>query len=177
MKPFELFKVFVKVSAFTIGGGYAMIPVIKEFIVDKYKILKEEEFMDVIITAQTVPGVIAINTAMILGSKLAGFLGAFAAVLGATLPPFIIILTIATFFADFADLPILEGFFMGARVGVTVILANLSLQLMRRSAKRARLLLVVISGTVAIAVFNFSSIWVLLLSALVVYLIDKGSGK
>jgi chromate transporter len=70
MSLFKLFMIFVKVSSFTIGGGYAMVPVIKEFIVDKYKLLGEDEFMDVIVTAQTVPGVIAVNTAMILGTKL-----------------------------------------------------------------------------------------------------------
>jgi len=177
MNPFRLFLIFVKVSSFTIGGGYAMIPVIKEFIVDKYKIINEDEFLDVIVTAQTVPGVIAINTAMILGSRLAGLWGAFFAVLGASLTPFFIILVIATFFTDFADLPVFKGFFAGARVGVTVILANLSFQLLRKSLKRYLILMVIAAGTVAIVFFNISSIWILLLCSILIYIIDRRLAK
>ena len=77
-----------------------MIPVIKEFIVDKYRIMKEDEFLDVIVTAQTVPGVIAINTAMILGSRLAGF-GALFAVLWSFVDPFIMILCNSKFLHRF----------------------------------------------------------------------------
>ncbi len=174
VNSFKLFKIFLKVSTFTIGGGYAMIPVIKEFIVDKYKILKEEEFMDVIVTAQTVPGVIAVNTAMILGSRLAGFRGSLAAVMGSILSPFLIILVIASYFADFADYPAVQGFFMGARVGVTVILANLSLQLIRKNVTKYFLLPIIAAGTIAIAIFNLSSIWILLLSSVVVFFASKG---
>jgi len=173
VSPFRLFWIFVKVSTFTIGGGYAMIPVIKEFIVDKYKIMQNDEFLDVIVTAQTVPGVIAINTAMILGSRLSGFWGAFFAVLGASLTPFIIILVIASFFTDFVDLPVFKGFFAGARVGVTVILANLSFQLLRRSLKRYMILAVITAGTIAIVLLNLSSIWVLLVCSMLIYFIDK----
>ncbi len=177
MSPLRLFWIFVKVSTFTIGGGYAMIPVIKEFIVDKYRIMKEDEFLDVIVTAQTVPGVIAINTAMILGSRLAGFWGAFFAVLGASLTPFIIILVIASFFTDFADLPVFKGFFAGARVGVTVILANLSFQLLRKSLRRYLIVIVIAAGTLVIVFLNVSSIWVLLVCSLLIYFIDRRSTR
>lgn len=173
MSLFKLFMIFVKVSSFTIGGGYAMVPVIKEFIVDKYKLLGEDEFMDVIVTAQTVPGVIAVNTAMILGTKLAGLWGAVVAVLGSIVPPFLIILVISSFFADFADLPIFEGFFIGARVGVTVILANLSLQLIKKNVRKYLILAVIVAGTAAIVLLNFSSIWILLISSVCVYFIDR----
>ncbi|MGC9322033.1 MAG: chromate transporter, partial [Kosmotogaceae bacterium] len=103
--------------------------------------------------------------------------GAFFAVIGASLTPFFIILVIATFFTDFADLPAFKGFFDGARVGVTVILANLSFQLLRKSLKRYFVLMVIAAGTVGIVFFNISSIWILLLCSILIYIIDRRQAK
>lgn len=173
MTPWKLFKIFSSVSAVTIGGGYAMIPVIKEYIVDKYKVLKEDEFMNVIAQAQTVPGVIAINTAIILGKKICGIPGALAASLGAMLPPFFIILIVANFFENFAKIPVVKGFFFGARVGVTVILANLSYRLIKKNLSDVLSLIFVLIGTVAIVGFGIPSIWILVSVAILIVVFNK----
>ena len=177
MKPWKLFKIFASVSAVTIGGGYAMIPVIKEYIVDKYKVLGEEELMNVKVQAQPVPGVKTVNTAMILGKELAGFWGAFAACSGAILPPFLIILLVANFFDDFADIPLVKGFFYGARVGVTVILANLSYELVKKNLSRVAGLMVVFAGTLAIVLLNVSSIMVLMAVTVIIMFLNRRTGK
>lgn len=122
-KLFELFMVFFKIGAFTIGGGYAMVPLIQEEVCSKKKWSSDEEFLDIIAIAQSLPGVLAVNTASILGYKLFGIPGVLAAVLGATLPSFMIILVIAIFFTQFAKYKVTELVFKGVRPAVASLMA------------------------------------------------------
>jgi len=122
-KLFELFMVFFKIGAFTIGGGYAMVPLIQEEICSRKKWSSDEEFLDIIAIAQSLPGVLAVNTASILGYKLFGIPGVLAAVLGAVLPSFVIILVIAVFFAQFAKYKATELIFRGVRPAVASLMA------------------------------------------------------
>lgn len=174
MNSLKLFLIFSKVSSLTIGGGYAMIPVIEDFLVKKYKILNEEEFLDIISKAQTVPGVIAINTAILLGYKLCGVSGAIAAILGSAVPPFIIVLIIASLFNKFSDNKIINGFFLGARVGVTVILSNLCLQLLIKYKKNKLSLVVTFMGALSIVFFNLPSVLILFVVAIIIIAMEKG---
>jgi chromate transporter len=119
----EIFKTFFKVGAFTIGGGYAMIPVIQKEVVEKKNWLKNEEFLDSIAVTNSLPGPIAINCATFVGYKTAGVPGAITAALGAVMPSFIIILTIAIFFKDLSGSPIVENIFAGIRPGVVALIA------------------------------------------------------
>jgi len=172
MTAFRLFVVFAKVSAATIGGGYAMIPVIRDFLVKRYKVMGDEEFMNMIIQAQAVPGVIAINAATIVGKSIAGIRGATCSVLGSILPPFLIILVIAMFFTDLVHLPLVAGFLKGARVGVTVVLSNLAFQLLKKNARNIPHILIVALGSVAIVWLNITSLWVLLIASGCVFAVD-----
>ncbi|HYE82338.1 MAG TPA: chromate transporter [Clostridia bacterium] len=122
-KLFELFMVFFKIGAFTIGGGYAMVPLIQEEICSRKKWSSDEEFLDIIAIAQSLPGVLAVNTASILGYKLFGIPGVLAAVLGAVLPSFMIILVIAVFFTQFVKYEITERVFRGVRPAVASLMA------------------------------------------------------
>lgn len=122
-KLIELFMVFFKIGAFTIGGGYAMVPLIQEEICSKKKWSTDEEFLDIIAIAQSLPGVLAVNTAAILGYKLFGIKGVLAAVLGAILPSFAIILVIAMFFVQFTKYRITELIFKGVRPAVAALMA------------------------------------------------------
>jgi len=117
-KLFELFMVFFKIGAFTIGGGYAMVPLIQEEICSRKKWSSDEEFLDIIAIAQSLPGVLAVNTASILGYKLFGIPGVLAAVLGAVLPSFVIV-----FFAQFAKYKATELIFRGVRPAVASLMA------------------------------------------------------
>ncbi|MCF2625903.1 chromate transporter [Fusobacterium perfoetens] len=131
---FELFLVFFKIGAFTIGGGYAMVPLIKEALVDKKKWLNDEEFVDGLAVAQSAPGILAVNTAIITGNKIAGPFGTIAGTLGAVLPSFLMILALATFLSGVRDSKIFISFFNGIKP-VTVALIFISVIKMAKSTK------------------------------------------
>jgi chromate transporter len=118
----ELFRSFFKIGAFTIGGGYAMIPLIQDEVVSRKGWLDDEEFLNMIAIAQSAPGVIAINTSIFVGYRLAGFKGAVVASLGSALPSFLIILVIASCFARFKNNEWVERAFMGIRPAVVALI-------------------------------------------------------
>ena len=119
-KLWLLFFTFAKIAAFVLGGGLAMLPVIEETFVNKKKLLTSEELLDVVALTQTVPGIIAANAAVSIGMKIAGAAGALAALFGAILPSFVIILVIAVLFPSLSpDNRFWLGAFAGIRAGVT----------------------------------------------------------
>ncbi len=148
----QLFGDFFKIGAFTLGGGYAMIPIIESEVVDKRKWLKQEEFLDIIAIAQSCPGVFAINMSVFIGYKLRKLPGALCAALGSALPSFVIILTIAMFFSRFQDNPVVESIFKGIRPAVVALIAAPTFNL----AKSAKITL--------------SNCWIPIVSALAIYL-------
>ena len=95
---FLIFASYFKISLFVIGGGLAMIPVIEDIFVKKHKLLKEQDIFDMMAVSQTIPGLIAINCAIYVGSKIAGLKGSFVAVVGVLIPSVIILSIIAAFF-------------------------------------------------------------------------------
>ena len=107
----ESFKTFFKIGIFTLGGGYAMIPLIEEEVVNKKQWVSKDEMLDLIAIAQSCPGVFAINIATVIGYKLNKTKGAIASTLGTALPSFLIILAIAIFFNQFKDNPYVAAIF------------------------------------------------------------------
>ncbi|MCQ2334681.1 MAG: chromate transporter [Paludibacteraceae bacterium] len=134
MKNLSLFATFFRIGAFTLGGGYAMIPLVQREIVDHQHWIEEEEFLDLIALAQSAPGIIAVNTAVFVGYKINGWRGLLYSVLGAVLPSFVIILTIATCFTHFRDNEAIEAIFKGIRPAVVALIAA-PLYKMAKSAK------------------------------------------
>ena len=122
-KLHELFWTFFKIGAFTIGGGYAMIPLMEQEIVDKRKWLNKEEFMDTMSLAQSMPGVFAVNMATNIGFRTRGFVGAFTAIMGNVLMPILLILVLAIFFRQFSDNHVVESIFKGIRPAVVALIA------------------------------------------------------
>lgn len=120
---FEAFITFFKIGLFTIGGGYAMIPMIEEEIVRKRNWVSREEFLDLIAIAQTCPGVFAINISIFIGYKIKRTPCALVASLGTALPSFLIILLIAMFFYQFQDNRVINAIFQGLRPAVTALVA------------------------------------------------------
>lgn len=119
-KLWLLFFTFAKIAALVLGGGLAMLPVIEETFVNKKKLLTSDELLDVVALTQTVPGIIAANAAVSIGMKIAGVAGALAALFGAILPSFLIILIIAMVFPSLSpDNRFWLGAFAGIRAGVT----------------------------------------------------------
>lgn len=94
---FQLFSTFFKIGSFTFGGGWAMISIIQREVVEKCHWIKQEEFLDLLAIAQSMPGILAVNISTIIGDRLKGVKGSLAAALGTILPSFIIILMIAIF--------------------------------------------------------------------------------
>lgn len=117
------FLTFFKIGLFTIGGGYAMIPMIEEEIVDKHHWISKEEFIDMIAICQSCPGVFAINISIFIGYKIKKFPCALVSSLGTALPSFLIILLIAIFFHQFEDNHIIAAIFRGLRPAVVALIA------------------------------------------------------
>ena len=118
-KLLKMFFSFFKIGAFTFGGGYAMIPLIEEEVVNKNKWIEKEEFMDMLVISQSFPGALAINCSTFIGYKLGGMIGGIIAILGVTLPSFIIILFVATFIASsFLDISVVYIVIAAALIGI-----------------------------------------------------------
>lgn len=118
----QLFLVFAKIGTFTIGGGYAMIPVIEKEL-SKRGWIGENDLDDIIVLAQSAPGLLAVNIAIYAGYKVSGIKGSVTATIGAVLPSFLIILLIAMFFTNFKDNEVVRRIFQGIRpVAVALIL-------------------------------------------------------
>ena len=145
------FKTFFKIGAFTLGGGYAMIPIIQSEVVDKHKWIDKEEFLDLIAIAQSCPGVFAINISTFIGYKMRKVRGAICSTLGTALPSFLIILLIAMCFHRFMDVPWIAAMFNGIRPAVVALIAVPTFNL----AKRANITL--------------ANCWIPILSALLIW--------
>jgi len=150
----DLFTTFFKIGLFTLGGGYAMIPLIEEEVVNKKQWVSKEEFIDLIAIAQSCPGVFAINISIFIGYKMKKTLGAIITSLGTALPSFLIILAIAIFFRQFEDNPVVAAIFRGIRPAVVALIAVPTFNLARNSN------------------ITWSTCWIPIAGALAIYLID-----
>lgn len=119
----QLFWSFFKIGTFTLGGGYAMIPLMEKELVDRHGWLTNEEFLDIITLSQTMPGIFAANMAAHIGWRLRGVLGAVVSVLGNVLMPILIILALAMGLRYFQGNPLVEAIFKGIRPVVVALIA------------------------------------------------------
>lgn len=143
MKTRDLFLTFLKIGGLTIGGGYAMIPVIERELVDKKKWVEPTHFFHLISIAQAIPGIIALNSAIYLGYKLRGIKGAIASGLGVIIPSFFIMLAVAFAYVEIGAFPAwLERFFEGVRVAVIALILVAALKLYTNTGNPYKLLIV-----------------------------------
>lgn len=122
-KYLELFSVFFRIGIFTLGGGYAMIPLIQREVVEKKRWLAANEFLDTLAIAQSLPGPIAVNTGVFVGFKKHGLAGAVFGLLGVIAPSFICMVIIAAFFVGIKDNPTVAAIFTGIRPAVAALIA------------------------------------------------------
>ena len=162
----ESFRTFFKIGMFTLGGGYAMIPIIEADVVDKHHWVSKEEFLDLIAIAQSCPGVFAINISIFIGYKLRKVGGAIACALGTALPSFLIILAIAMFFHQFEDNPIVAAMFRGIRPAVVALIAVPTFNLARSAKISWTNCWIPIAGALAIWLLGVSPIFVILAAGL-----------
>jgi len=119
----QIFLSFFRIGMFTLGGGYAMLPLIQREVVEKRQWVDHREFIELLALAQTSPGPIAINAAVFVGYKHQGIIGSLTACLGITLPSILIILVIAMYLVDFRENHYVESFFKGIRPAVVALIA------------------------------------------------------
>ena len=178
---FQLFYTYLKIGTFTLGGGYAMLPLIQREVVDRRGWINEEEFLNMIALAQAAPGLIAVNSAIFIGWRIGGWRGVCGAVLGAVLPSFVIILLIAMIFAEWKELPAVEAAFKGIRPAVVALIAAPLVKL-AISAKISWLTaLIPIAAALLIWLGNLSPVWIILATIIItlcsIYLSSYRSSK
>ena len=156
----QIFGVFCKIGAFTIGGGYVMIPLI-EAELSRRGWISEEDMPDIVVLAQSAPGIVAVNMAVFAGYRLRGLKGSIVAALGAVLPSFLAILLIAMAFASFRDNPVVERIFKGIRpVAIGLILVP-AWNMAKRSRKWWGWALT-IGSALLVAFLKFSPIYIII---------------
>lgn len=165
-KIIEMFIAFFKIGAFTFGGGYAMIPLIEEEVVNNKKWIEKDEFMDILVVSQSLPGALAVNCSIFLGYKIAGFLGAIMALLAVILPSFSIILLIAAFFMQFRNNYYVNAGFMGINAAVPLLVLVGAISLSKGLEKNTRTIITIIVALIALIVFDIHPVIVIIASAL-----------
>ena len=168
----DLFSVFMKIGAFTIGGGYAMIPLIKDEM-EKRKWIDGEELPDIIALAQSAPGLLAVNVSIFAGYKIRGLKGSIAATVGSVLPSFFIILAIAMAFTNFQDNPIVIRIFSGIRPVVVALIASPMISMARKSNKSLSAWLISVISLVLVAFLDISPIYIIITVLVIAYSIAK----
>lgn len=129
----KLFLLFFKIGAFTLGGGYAMIPLIEKEVVEKQKMLTAREYHDAVALSTSLPGAIAVNCSIFVGFKTKGFSGAFFAALGAILPAFLAIIAVALVFDNLSQLVPVKLAFKGIRPTIVVLISFSLINMTKRT--------------------------------------------
>ena len=178
----QLFWTYLKIGTFTLGGGYAMLPLIQREVVDRKRWIDEEEFLNMIALAQAAPGLIAVNSAIFIGWRVGGWRGVCGAVLGAVLPSFLIILAIAMVFSDWKELPAVEAVFKGIRPAVVALIAAPLVKMAKtatkskaesRKSKAALPLLLSLAVALLIWLGHVNPVWVILATIIVTLIVVK----
>lgn len=177
-EPFSYRKLFIStflISAFTVGGGFVLIPLMKAKFVDEYGWLKENEALDLVSIAQSAPGVMAANSSIIMGYRMGGFLGSVTALLATVLPPLITLTIISYFYDAVASNPYVRMFLKGMQCGVTAILINVVLDLViKQIKKKLALPLIIMAGAfIAAVVFKINIMQIIAVVAVVGFLLMR----
>lgn len=161
----QLFLSFFKIGAFTFGGGYAMIPLIQREMVENKKWISDDDILEIIAIAESTPGPIAINMATFVGTRTAGFFGAFFATLGVVLPSFIVISVIARLLSEFSDIKAVQYAFNGIRAGVLALLLKALFTMYKKVKKNAFSYVILALAFVTTAFFGVNVLLVILCCA------------
>ena len=180
---FHLFISTLYLSAFTFGGGYVIVSLLKKKFVDEYHWIENDEMLDLVAIAQSAPGAIAVNGAIVVGYKLAGIIGAFVAVIGAIIPPFVIITILAMCYQAFRDNWLISQMLEGMQAGVGAVIASVTYEMGTGVVKEKDgiSLLIMAGAFVASCVFEVNVVYIViicgLLGVLRTCMSRKGAGK
>lgn len=158
----NLFLSFFKIGLFTFGGGYAMLPMLQREVVDRHGWVTEENVLDYYAIAQCTPGVIAVNTATFVGTKLKGVVGGAVATIAVILPSMIIITLISTVLKAFSSYEIVRHAFAGIRVAVGALVVVSVAKLFKKGVKGALGYGIFAGSLILIVLFDLSPIWIVL---------------
>lgn len=162
IKYCDLFWSFFKIGTFTIGGGYAMIPLMEREIVDRHAWLSDEEFLDQVALSQSLPGILAVNMATGVGYRLKGYRGSAVAVVGNIMMPIIFILLLAMLYHLFKENVWVERFFMGVRPAAVALIAAPVFKLAKSAKVTWKTLWIPVSGALAIWLLGVNPIYIIL---------------
>lgn len=144
------------ISAFTFGGGYVIISLLKKKFVDDLKWIEEKEMLNLAAIAQSSPGAVAVNASILIGYKIGGVLGSIISILGTILPPFIIISVISFFYTAFRESHIVSAVLKGMQSGVIAVIADVVFNLGKNSVKNSGMISIFLISLVFILVYFFS---------------------
>lgn len=185
----KLFWIFFKLGLFTFGGGYAMIPQLKEIIVEKEHFLTEDKMMEIIAIAESTPGPLAVNSATFVGYQQKKILGAFFATLGVVLPSLIIIFIISLFFDAFIANKYVAYAFSGIKCAVAFLIIKAAIEMFIKLEKTVFNIVVFLAVFIAMLLLelfaiSFSSIYFILIGGclsifiyLIIYFKNKSKNK
>ena len=157
----KLFGVFAKMGAFTIGGGYAMLPLIEQEMTSRGWI-SQEDIQDIIVLAQSAPGILAVNMAIFTGHKIRGLKGSIVSAIGAVLPSLVIILLIAMFFTEFKENDIVRRIFQAVRPAAVALILVPAVRLARTGCKSWWTWAIALASLLGVAFLKVSPIWIIL---------------
>ena len=166
---FQLFTTFMRIGLFTIGGGYAMIPMIEREVVEKNGWIGREDFLDLVAVAQTCPGVFAVNISVFIGYRMRGVRGSLACALGAMLPSFVIILAIALFFEQFKDNAVVASMFKGIRPVVVALIAAPVFSMAKTAKLNRYNFWIPIAAALLIWLLGVNPVWVIIAACIAGY--------
>ena len=159
----QLFGVFAKMGAFTIGGGYAMLPLIEQEMTRRGWI-SQEDIQDIIVLAQSAPGILAVNMAIYTGHKIRGLKGSIVSAVGTVLPSLVIILLIAMFFTEFKDNDIVRRIFQGVRPAAVALILVPAVRMAKSGCKSWWTWAVAAASLLGVAFLKVSPIWIILVT-------------
>lgn len=152
----KLFISTFSLSAFTFGGGYVIIPLMRKKFVDDYKWIEEKEMLDLAAIAQSSPGAIAVNASILIGYRLAGIFGAFITILGTVLPPLLILSVISLFYTAFKESAIVNSILKGMSAGVAAVVADVTVKMGKDITDEKSIFAVLIMAASFFAAFFFN---------------------
>lgn len=173
----ELFWVFFKLGAFTVGGGIAMLPILQNSLIYEKKWFTEEEFVDAVAVCQGLPGVIAVNMATYVGYKKKGLAGSVVSTFAVVTPSFLMILIIAKFLGMISDNPYVQGAMAGFRVAALGLVVVAVIQLAPKVIKDKWTVAAAVLAFVLIAVFNVNTAYVILLFIVMGIIVTLAGGS
>ena len=167
----QLFYTFLKVGAFTFGGGLAMLPVIRKAVVDEKGWLTEEEIVDCFAVSQSLPGVLSINAAIYIGNKKKGLRGSLAALLGVILPSYITIIVILLFLGRIEENVAVLGAFEGIKAASVAMILVAACKMGKQILKGKTEIFIAVVSFVTIVFAGISAIWAIVFGGLTGFIV------